>query len=173
MGNPRPTRSFEPGHPRYGGRKVGTPNRATVIQRAPVIRPLAEVLCDEGSFRGSMSEMLESVARDGEQLLDVRLSCANAVARLAPPSSGDPALSSKTTEELQAELDELNRKMMSAATDEELRAEQDKMNAMFEEEWARRARRGPMSPRDWTGPVRTALPDRQAPTIDGEAEAAD
>jgi hypothetical protein len=90
MGNPCPNEStrFKPGRKKTGGRGPGVPNRHTVLQRAPRIRSLEEVLADENAFRGSMAQMLESVARDGDQSIDIRLSCANAVVRLDGPAHG-------------------------------------------------------------------------------------
>jgi hypothetical protein len=67
MANPRPSTRFEPGHPKYGGRRVGTRNWATVIRAAAPIRSLAAVLADERAFLGTMGELLESVARDPDQ----------------------------------------------------------------------------------------------------------
>ena len=100
--NPSPATRFKPGQPKppNAGRKIGTPNRATILQRAPKIRSLDEIKADPNAFRGSMAELLEAVARDDGQPLDVRLACANSVARLEGASSKDNDLTLKSEEEL-------------------------------------------------------------------------
>ena len=58
-------------------------NKETIFRASRQVRPLEAVLADESSWKGTMPELLESVARDENQPLDVRLACTNALLRQA------------------------------------------------------------------------------------------
>jgi Family of unknown function (DUF5681) len=112
--NPSPKDRFRPGqsgNPR--GKPVGRPDRQTILRNSAEIRPLEEVLADIKSFHGSMNELLESCARDWKQPIDVRLSCANALVRSAPPASDNPD-ANKSDAELWDELRELEQRYEQA-----------------------------------------------------------
>ena len=80
--NPSPHTRFRPGQSgNPSGRKSGSLNEKTVLGGVRQVCPLDEVLADERSSKGSYPQLLESVLRDEQHPLDVRLSCANALMR--------------------------------------------------------------------------------------------
>jgi hypothetical protein len=78
--NPSPTTRFKLGQ---SGNPRGTsgPQRATILRALPAVRSLDEVLADERSWKGTARELFESVARDANNPLDLRLHCAAVLLR--------------------------------------------------------------------------------------------
>ena len=84
--NPSPATRWQPGQSGNAGRTG--PRRRTILARVPVVRSLEEVKSKEGSWRGSMRDLIEVAARDPENDLSVRLAAAAQLLRHeldAPP----------------------------------------------------------------------------------------
>ena len=95
--NPSPATRFKPGSEWRGnakGPKTGNPHKSTILRASRQVRPLDEVLADANNWRGTHSELLESVMRDEQHPIDTRLACANSPMRAGiggdkPKSSAD------------------------------------------------------------------------------------
>lgn len=87
MSNPMPSphTRFQPGESgNPAGKPPGTLSRSTILKSLPAVRTLAEVRADPDSWKGSMKQLLESVARDQQNPIDVRLQVAAQLLRLDP-----------------------------------------------------------------------------------------
>ncbi len=73
--NPSPRTRFKPGK---SGNPSGTsgPQRATILRALPSIRTLEEVMADARAWHGPIRMLFESIARDPDHPLDIRLHCA-------------------------------------------------------------------------------------------------
>jgi hypothetical protein len=76
-----------------------------LLKALPSVRSLREVLDDPLSWKGSMRQLFESIARDNQQPQDIRLMCAGVLIRDEQPA--EPQL---TPEERRRRIDELLRK---------------------------------------------------------------
>jgi hypothetical protein len=73
--NPSPTTRFKPGR---SGNPNGTsgPHRATILRALPAVRSLEEIQADVRAWKGSPRQMFESIARDPDHPLDLRMHAA-------------------------------------------------------------------------------------------------
>ncbi len=100
--NPSPRTRIRPGEIRNPNGTAG-PQRATILRALPAVRSLEEVQADARAWHGPIRMLFESIARDPDHPLDIRLHCA---AVLVKSDTGDegPQL---TTEQMKRRIAEL------------------------------------------------------------------
>jgi hypothetical protein len=93
--NPSPLTRFKKGKSGHEGH-FG-PHRATIVRSLPQVRSLADVLADPDSWKGTMQGFCESVARDPNNPLDIRLAVAERLRQgeTALVDAGEPQMTSK------------------------------------------------------------------------------
>jgi hypothetical protein len=99
--NPNPATRFKPGQCANPG---GRPRRNPTLARVRSIRSKREVEADVDAWRGSARELIETVMRDPDQSLEVRLTCADKLMRLEMDLPGAPRMTPEQQNRRIAEL---------------------------------------------------------------------
>jgi hypothetical protein len=79
--NPSPATRFKPGNNANPKGAPRGPHFSTILRALPAVRPLEEVLADVRAWQGTALQLIESVMRDPNNLLDIRLACADRLLR--------------------------------------------------------------------------------------------